>query len=104
MERDDFHVIAAVILTYLYTCLKEGRAVNVGYITPLHLVIPDAYFDFILSELQAAGYIKEGAVGITVKGIEYLQSDDMIDRARRYLRNATGWPEAIAALYDISYT
>ena len=103
MKRDDYHVIACVILLYLYTCLKEDREVNAEYIDDVHFSIPESYFDFIYTELLKAGYIKPGASGITVKGIEYLQSDAMMEKARQYLRKAKGWPEAIAALLEISY-
>ncbi len=119
MAKNDFHVIAAVILTYLYACLKEGREVNVEYIDHAHMDIPKSYWDFILTELYQCGYVK-GCIpyaskdgrgilltsdfSITMKGIQYLQSDSMIEKTKKFLSEAKGWPEAIAALLDITYT
>lgn len=119
MAKNDFYVVAAVILTYLYTCLKEGREVNVEYVNHVYMDIPKSYWDFILTELYQNGYVKgcipystkdgggillQSDFGITMKGIQYLRSDSIIEKTKRFLSEAKGWPEAIAALLNITYT
>lgn len=119
MAKNDFYVVACVILEYLYTCLRDNRKVDINNIDYAHMDVSKEYWDYILNELYENGYIKgcisyshktgkgillTSDLNITLKGIDYLQSNTMMLSARKFLSEAKGWAEAIAALLNITYT
>lgn len=106
VAKDDFSVIACIILSYLYECLKKGRAVNTEYLTHEYFRVNEGYFQFILEELYRAGYIegcltpewKDGNcivltddVRITMAGITYLEESSLMAKARAALPEWRGW-------------
>lgn len=96
MAKDDFAVIMAKILIYLYARLKgKNKIPENKYLHPMSKEFPvnEEYFNYILDEMQENGYIHmnvEKAWGgdvimrdingikITYKGIEYLQDNSKI--------------------------
>ena len=46
MARDDYFVIAAKILDYLYKCLKKGIAPDPELLSPEALGINESYWNF----------------------------------------------------------
>lgn len=105
MAKDDMHVIAYKILSYLYACLKSGKE-------PLKSVygsngtlfdIPESYWVVIMEKLAENGYIKgfkamktmEGMripiqcdLCITMAGVEYLQENSMMRKVAKTLKEA----------------
>ena len=94
MAKDDFHVIAYKILSYLYQQIKNGEQIEPGQISARKLMIEPVYWEYIMNVLRtnglAEGYevirntngersvMKLHRAEITMKGIEYLASDEMI--------------------------
>ena len=98
MRKNDYHVVAYSILSYLYDCLKQGEEVRDDFIRlewyPVKL--PTSYRWFIYNGLSEMGYIdtigwdssggwKYGdfcppgsCIEITGKGIEYLHTNDLM--------------------------
>lgn len=105
MARDDYHVIAARILAYLYACLKEGEKPDHEYLEYLKesLSVTQSYWDYILLTLSEEEYIKGvtalrvagltdpvakiGDLSITPKGIEYMENNTTIAKAKRFLKD-----------------
>jgi hypothetical protein len=102
MANDDFFVIAYMILAYLYACLKSGEDPELEEISCSKLKIPEKYWYSIIRMLYREGYIngvKEikapwipetyyslDRPEITIKGIEYLQDNSMMKKARDALK------------------
>ncbi len=103
MARDDYHVIAAKILKYLYECLKEGKEVDAESISAKELGINQEYLDYIFKNLAESGYINGVVFGrtlgntktqvkiyynrleITPDGIAYLNENSIMKRAVGFL-------------------
>lgn len=101
MAKDDFFVIAYRILAYLYACMKAGEIPDDDMISPEKLKIPQRYWNSIVGNLWKAGYI-EGVtpfsplggetayvpkgMAITMLGIEYLQSNSTMEKAKVFLK------------------
>lgn len=105
MANDDYFVIAYRILAYLYVCLKNGENANLDYLHPDTKEFPvgNAYWDYILRHLYKDDYIdgimlikiagqdEEGVkmtngITITPKGIEYLQNNSSMSKAKAFLK------------------
>lgn len=104
MARDDYFLIVYKILTYLYESLKNGKSIDVyNTLTANTYGIEQSYFEYIIIELFEAGYIegvniipiigtKRKAVKLTSsiiikpKGIEYLQENSMLSKAKIALK------------------
>ncbi len=99
MARDDYFVIACRILLYLYDCLKMGERANTDFVCSYQLGIPESYLEYILRHLFANGYIEGGFASIfgrskemldlmiTPKGIEFLQENSAMNKAREFLKS-----------------
>lgn len=99
MARDDYFVIACRILSYLYDILKMGEKANTDFVCPNQLGIPENYLEYILRHLFEEGYIEGGFafifrqpeekleldLMITPKGIEFLQENPIMNKARDFL-------------------
>ncbi len=100
MAKDDYYIIAYRLMAYLYSCLKAGEKQNIDYIYSLSDV--PTYFDYILVNLYNDGYL-EGIVKIpllgsdygvrvmpdvmiTPKGIEFLQTNSAMSKAKDFLK------------------
>ncbi|MCD8295185.1 MAG: YjcQ family protein [Clostridia bacterium] len=103
MARNDYFVIAYRILEYLYECFKAGEKPEVEMYGPQAMEINNAYWVSLMESLSDEGYIKgicfpktlgagNGAkvldLKITQKGIEFLQEDSNIEKAKAFLKNA----------------
>ena len=90
MSKDDYFVIICRVLAYLYECLKRGEEPS------------QKYWTYIMKNLQLSGYI-DGVVivsiagaaksvkltenlEITPSGIEYLQNNSTIEKAKQFLK------------------
>mgnify|MGYP001777849774 CR=1 FL=1 len=99
MVRNDYHVIAAKILKYLYESLKADETVDAESISPKELGINPDYWDYIMANLSESGYVK-GVVSkkmlrntktqikvmydrlqITPDGIAYLKENSLIAKS-----------------------
>ena len=104
MAKNDYYVIAYWILAYLYACLKEGVRPNPAYIKADSEVInlSPSYWEYIMRHLYKDGYIDgislipvigaenpqvriDSNIVITPKGIEYLQNNSAMCKARDFL-------------------
>ena len=103
MAKDDFHVIVCKILSYLYKQLKSGEEIDVNEISvdSSRFDICVSYWEFIMRNLKQEGLvdgvyllnavgrenpaIKIRNISITPKGIEYLQDNSSMAKAREYL-------------------
>ena len=105
MAKDDYHVLAFRILAYLYACLKAGEKPDNEYLKygTDKFPIGEAYWYYLLSHLYAEGYIggialipilgcpEKGVkllpdLCITPKGIEYLQENSAMQKAKAFLK------------------
>ncbi len=104
MARDDYFVIVYKILKYLYECLKLGETPDIyNILTAETYGVNQSYFEYIITELFEEGYIKGvsminsiGRVTPTIKitpnitikpkGIEYLQDNSTIAKAKNFLK------------------
>lgn len=109
MARDDYFVIAAKILDYLYRCLKQGVDPDPEQLTPDALGINESYWNYIFNNLMLDGYItgviakkfigsdkvqvkiQYGKLSITPLGIEYLSENST-------MKKALGWIQTIKDL------
>lgn len=104
MARDDYFVIVAKILDYLYRCLKKGVAPDPERLSPDALEINESYWNYIFYNLAEDGYIigvsarklmgnpdmqvkiQYGGLKITPQGIEYLTENSTIKKALQTLK------------------
>lgn len=104
MAKDDYYVIAYRILAYLYTCLKAGEEPDLSYISADSeaIQISQNYWEYIIRNLYEDGYlegisllpvigrqtpgIKLRGVMITPKGIDFLQNNSSMAKARDFLK------------------
>jgi len=105
MEKNDYFVIIYRILAYLYACLKEDAAVDFGYLSANTKAFPvgERYWNYIFQTLLEEGYIRGVSIvpvagcadtgvklradlRITPKGIEYLQENSMMAKAKDFLK------------------
>lgn len=106
MSKDDYYVIAYKLLAYLYTQLKHGEAVDPQMISHDGQLfqINHSYWLYILENLQEQGYIRNikftkpwgediivsdlESCQITPAGIGYLLDNDLLAKAKRWLKDA----------------
>jgi len=105
VARDDYFVVVYRILAYLYACLKEGKDPDIAYISPDSpaIKISQNYWEYIFRHLLADGYLEGVAfvpvigravpeirigsnVMITPKGIEFLQNNSTMSKAKDFLK------------------
>lgn len=104
MSKDDYFVIICRVLAYLYECLKNGEAPSSEYLTYGTDAFPinQRYWTYIMKNLQLSGYIDGVAIvsitgsikdvkltenlEITPLGIEYLQNNSTIEKAKKFLK------------------
>ena len=101
MAKDDFFVIAYRILAYLYACMKEGGKPDLNVVSSQALKIPERYWISVLESLADDGYIQgvsvqyglgdavfisAGRPKITIAGIQFLQENSAMARAKNALK------------------
>ena len=105
MAKDDYYVIVYKILAYLYLRLKRGQPVEKEMLLPDGRLfnINENYWTYIIqnmldqgfirgiSQARAGGgyYIKEqlGDCEITPKGIDYLCDNNLMEKAKSFLKD-----------------
>lgn len=106
MQKDDYFVIVYQVLNYLYKQLKNGKPIvdSHSVVKAINPHIKADYWLYIIRSLFDGQYISGKEVEhryisadpviddcevtvlkITSKGIEYLQSNAMIEKAKEYL-------------------
>lgn len=104
MSQNDMQVIACKILLYLQECLKAGKRPDLTQIQYCSgfLNIPKSYWQTVVQELCAKGYVaglacvptKDGLVfsdidmHITLDGAEYLEENGGMQQAKHFLGQA----------------
>ena len=105
MAKNDYHVLACRVLAYLYAYLKAGSEVSAEYLTDIFCKAGagEDYQDYVLRQLFQSGYLEDvqtvdlpgkafpgvkpaRGLMITPEGIEYLQNNSAIGRARAFLK------------------
>ncbi len=101
MAKNDYFVIAYRILAYLYECMKNGVCIDTKNILYIKLDIHERYWKDVIEILKDEGYIKNAIVQldmsgnmnvnierikITQKGIEFLQDNSNIAKAKEFLK------------------
>lgn len=104
MAKDDYFVIAYKLLAYLYSCLKAGEDVDVKLIqyNSEYINVGENYWYYILEHLYKDGYIEGVSIKraiddfiyisnmpkimITPKGIEFLQRESNMQKAKEFLK------------------
>lgn len=105
MAKDDYYVIAYRILAYLYACLKSGESPDISYISAQSedISISQSYWEYIIRHLLEDEYIEgvtllpvvgrenpvveiRGNIMITPKGIDFLQNNSAMSKARDFLK------------------
>lgn len=116
MAKNDFSVIACIILSYLYESIKRGESANPDYLTNEFFHTNEVYFDFILGELYKKGYIDGCKVietkdssclflyedfHITMAGIEYLGNNESMNKAKAFISGAHGWIDSLLTVLQL---
>ena len=73
MARDDYYVIVAKILRYLYECLKKGIKPNINSTFLKELGINRNYNDYVVENLLEYGYIHGSISEITLGDTEVMK-------------------------------
>ena len=105
MAQDDYFVLSARLLAYLYSCLKDGEVADKEYLALIkeRADVGETYWDRLLTNLYNDGYIKGlklirvaglnepipkvTDLSITTRGIEFFESNEQIRKAVEYLRS-----------------
>ena len=106
MSKNDYHVLAYRLLSYLYACLKDGMQPDMEYLqyNTKDFPIGEEYWYYLLCNLLASGYIRGAEIvqmpritqprvkvttvlQITPEGIEYLAENSMMKKAVSFLRS-----------------
>ncbi len=103
MEKNDYYVVAYLMLSYLYECLKQDIKPDIKQIShdAQNINIPYGYWCYILRHLYKDGDIEGVALVktlggdegvkllpgfmITPKGIEYLEENSSMARAKDFV-------------------
>lgn len=102
MAKNDYYVIAYLILSYLYECLKQDIKPDIKQIAndAQNIDIPYNYWCYIIKHLYQDGYIEGVAIVktlagegvklksdfmITPKGIEYLDENSSMAKAKDFV-------------------
>lgn len=104
MPKDDYFVIVYRILTYLYACFKSGDQPERELFSPEAMSINRGYWCNVMESISNEGYvtgvsvisarlgqcgIKLSGLKITQKGIEYLQDNSKMAKARTLLKETS---------------
>ena len=104
MVKDDYYVIVYKILSYLYQCLKLGKKIDEKCIDNdnKYISINLDYWKYIIVKLIDEEYISDvqydrtwcgeiivsnlDQAQITPKGIEYLNENSLMEKAKKFLK------------------
>ena len=114
MQYDDFFVVLAELLSYLYLCLKKGEHPDPLRYSAAAYGIVGGYWQYIIDEGFREGFVESqydirygedhhhvtnGDIRITPKGIEYLQTAEVMKNAIEVVRQIGGYPAEV--LYEL---
>lgn len=105
MAKDDYYVIAAKILIYLYRKIKNKEKMDSDYLSPMTKDFPidETYFYYVIEMLERQGFIEvnmrkawEGdivsidkdSVRILPAGIDYLKDNSTMRKVCETLKEA----------------
>lgn len=104
MAKDEYAVLVCRILSYLYSCLKNGAKPDLEYLTFDTKAFPicEEYWTYIIRHLIESGLI-EGAVlvpiiGRTVKGVQVTEDIMITPDGIEYLRENGTMKKAVSFL------
>lgn len=101
MAKNDYHVIMYRILIYLYACLKEGVPFDPDEVSYERLGIPESYWSTVVAKMAEKGFITGAVIipllgigkrikwvepEITPEGVEFLQENSLMGKAREFLK------------------
>lgn len=101
MAKDDYFVIVYRILSYLYDCFRGGDGADIDFFGPDALKINNGYWTNVMESLSNEGYvtgvtivprmgtapgIKLMNLKITQRGIEYLEDNSKMAKAKDFLK------------------
>ena len=107
MPKDDYFAIIYKILQYLYECMIKGVPVDMMNIRwdSKAMQISEEYWKDIVRNIYEDGYIKGvvlvpilgsekpdikfNGLGITTKGVEYLQDNSKMKKAAQFIQPVT---------------
>lgn len=101
MAFDDMEVIIFKVLTYLYACLKQGKAPRFEDIQSNSrlLDIPEAYWIVVMQEMirkeliggvrviptKSGPTFSDNGIHITLEGVNYLSENEGMKKAKKFL-------------------
>ena len=105
VAKDDYYVIVAKILVYLYKKTKDSKKVEKNYIVPMSKDFPisQEYLFYVIEMLERQGCVEASIIRawgneiisidteemrILPDGIDYLQSNTKLKKLCRYLKEA----------------
>ena len=106
MANDDYFKIVYLILSELYTAMKEGREVDFRVISKDYFNIPESYLLEIWASILERGYTKGYSVRevgknvyisglqnakITMEGVEYLENNSTMKKVYETIKEAKSW-------------
>lgn len=105
MAKDDYFVLVYKLLEILYAMLKKGKVITDDELKELSDGLPQEYWEYILKSLDKEGYItgiipiyslngnsiKIINLQITPKGIEYLQDNSKMKKAKEAVKHLPQW-------------
>ena len=101
MSKNDYFVVVYRLLSYFYKCLQSGETPNLEEFSPDALGINNTYWCNIMDDLVCDGYIRGVdrvdstlnvksivilKLRIPSKGIEYLQDNSLMNKAKEMLK------------------
>lgn len=97
MEKDDYSVVMYKVLAYLYQCLKDGVNPNATHAQEI-TGINEVYWQAVIADMLDNGYIRcdvkfyppgeYKGLTITAKGVEYLDENPRMAKAKAFLGKA----------------
>ena len=94
MAKDDYFVVMYKILAYLYQCLKDGVKPNIDKAKEV-VGINKVYWNAVICDCIENGYIRTPIkfinledcrdISVTSKGIEYLEENSHLQKAKNFL-------------------
>lgn len=112
MAKDDYYVIVAKILVYLYARIKgKNKISSTEYLHPLSEDFPiyEEYFNYVLDEMLAHGYIRMNVIrawgaGVVMRDIDGIQiTQEGIDflRENSTIRKIVDTIPMAASIYEL---
>lgn len=113
MAKDDFFVIVFMVLTKVYQANKQNQPVTQEDLDLWGTEYNEGYWNHIILDMLDQGWItgitsvnllsgkryKASEVYITPAGVEYLETNSMMHKAKEVLKSLPEWATLIKALF-----